>query len=263
MNYTHEIPEPEKFKARLISTLKANGVDNLANRLSECKIAFNDVGWAYYAGVRSGDVWDKDAVDITIYTSEDSIKFLNPATKSLKEWINRMFVPEAGLLARNITFIPLELDDLDDVSLPQSREEDLETLSRDITEALNRNEPTLVLDRLHTFSVKLVRTACNRHKISVNDDKGDLYPLHSLVGLLRKFYKDKGILQSDFTEQALKMSTSLFERFNYVRNNQSFAHDNTILNDIEATYVVKIMAATISFIDEIEKTSIIILLQTQ
>lgn len=255
MNYTHSLPDPQKFKAMLISTLKANGVNTLAAYLTDCKLSFNDVGWAYYAGVRKGDVWDKDAVDVTIYTSENNIKCIKPESTSLKNWIDRLFLPEAGLLVRQITFVPKEITDLDDISLPQSIEDDLETLSNDIAEALNRNEPTLVLDRLHTFSVKLVKSACIKHKISVYDDKRELYPLHSLVGMLRKFYKENGILQSEFSEQALKMSTSLFDGFNLVRNNQSFAHDNKILNNFEATYVVKIMAATISFIDGIEKNT--------
>lgn len=256
MNYdfTHEIPEPKKFMAKLISTLKANKENKLQNLLSGCKIDFNDVGYAYYVGIKGGDTWNKDGVDVTIYAPEERIVMLQSSTNSLKEWINRVFPPEAGLLTHTITFIPKEIGDLDNVTLPKSNEDDLETLSRDITEALNRNEPTLVLDRLHTFSVKLVRTACDRHWISVCDDKGEQYPLHSLFGMLRKFYADSGILQSDFTGQALKMSTSLFEQFNSVRNNQSFAHDNTILNNTEATYIVKIMAATISFVNEIENS---------
>ncbi len=254
MYYTHEIPDPEKFKTKLITTLKANGNISLANLLLECKIKFNDVGWAYYSGVRRGDVWDKDAVDISIFAPEGSIKNLRAASKSLEDWINRLFEPEAGLVSRKITFIPRESDCLEDVSLPQNREDDLETLSRDINEALNRNEPALVLDRLHTFAVKFVRSACGKHNISVCDDKGEFYSLQSLIGMLRKFYKKEGMLQSEFTEEALKMSISLFESFNFIRNNQSFAHDNTILNDAEAVYVVKIMSATISFIDRIEKS---------
>lgn len=253
-DYTHEIPEPKKFMAKLLSALKVNGENKLQNLLSGCKIDFNDVGFAHYVGIK-GDTWNKDGVDVTIYAPEERIVVLKSSTNTLKEWINRMFPPEAGLLTHNITFIPKEPDDLDNVTLPKSNEDDLETLSRDITEALNRNEPTLVLDRLHTFSVKLVRTACDRHGISICDDKGEQYPLHSLFGMLRKFYDDRGILQSDFTGQALKMSTSLFDQFNSVRNNQSFAHDNTILNNTEATYIVKIMAATISFVNEIEQNS--------
>ena len=39
---------------------------------------------------------------------------------------------------------------------------------------------------------------------------------------------------------------------NSVRNDQSYAHDNDVLNKAEATLAVRIMTATISFIDEME-----------
>ena len=48
------------------------------------------------------------------------------------------------------------------------------------------------------------------------------------------------------------MSISLFDSYNAIRNDKSFAHDNDLLDKREATYVVKILADTLTFIDEIE-----------
>ena len=52
--------------------------------------------------------------------------------------------------------------------------------------------------------------------------------------------------------QAMKFSISVFDKYNETRNDQSHAHDNEVLNELEAMCAVKIMAATISFIYEFE-----------
>ena len=158
---------------------------------------------------------------------------------------------ESGLLTRDVTVIP-ELDTLN-VTLPEKSGETWETLHTDITQALLRNEPSLVLDRLHTFSVKFIREICNDKGIVTVDDKGQQYPLHSLAGMLSKYYKSNNMFQSEFSEQALKTSVSLFDKYNSIRNDQSFAHDNEVLNKAESTLAVKIMTAVITFIEEIEK----------
>ena len=78
-------------------------------------------------------------------------------------------------------------------------------------------------------------------------------PIHSLAGMLAKHYQKSAAFQSDFSEQAIKTSISLFDKDNGIRNDQSFAHDNEILNNAEAMLAVKIMTATISFIYEFEE----------
>ena len=50
------------------------------------------------------------------------------------------------------------------------------------------------------------------------------------------------------------MSISLFDSYNSIRNDKSFAHDNNLLDKREAVYVVKILADTIGFIEEIENS---------
>ena len=84
------------------------------------------------------------------------------------------------------------------------------------------------------------------------DAKKQHYPVHSLMGSLAKHYHQNGTIKSDFAEQALKTSISLFDKYNAVRNDHSYAHDNEILDKAEATLAIKIMAATISFVDEVE-----------
>ena len=109
---------------------------------------------------------------------------------------------------------------------PNTTEKDFATLAKSVREAIEKNEPKSGLDRLHTFVVKYMRVVCQRHGIKTEKDK----PLHSLVGEYVKRLKEKCYIESDMTERILKSSISTMEAFNRVRNDQSFAHDNQVLN---------------------------------
>ena len=139
------------------------------------------------------------------------------------------------------------------IELPSKQEDSLQTLLEDINNALARNKPELVLDRLHTFSTKLLRQICTDNEIIVTDDKGANLPLHSLAGMLRKKYEQDELFQSSFTLIALQNSISLFDKYNSVRNNQSYAHDNEVLDTMEAEFAVRIMADLLTFIDKAKK----------
>lgn len=138
------------------------------------------------------------------------------------------------------------------VSLPVKSEETLQTLIEDINNSLARNKPTLVLDRLHTFATKLLRQVCIDNSINIEDGKGNNLPLHSLAGMLKKQYEKVEIFESSFTLLALQNSISLFDSYNKVRNDKSYAHDNDILNMVEADFVVKSMANVLTFVDNVE-----------
>lgn len=139
------------------------------------------------------------------------------------------------------------------LDMPEQWEETLKILQEDINNALSRNQPTLVLDRLHTFSTKFLRQICTEHGIIVVDNKGINLPLHSLAGMLKKHYEQNLVFDSDFVPLAIQNSIALFDRFNAIRNNQSYAHDNVVLDNMEAEFVVRTMINTISFIDAIER----------
>lgn len=70
----------------------------------------------------------------------------------------------------------------------------------DINEALSRNEQFLVLDCLHTFSVRLMKGLCNKKGITILDDKGKQLSLHNPTGMLTKYYKTNNVFQSNFSE---------------------------------------------------------------
>ena len=138
------------------------------------------------------------------------------------------------------------------IELPSRQEDSFQTLQEDIDKALGRNKPELVLDRLHTFSSKILRQICADNGIPVADEKGNNYPLHSLAGRLQKKYEQDRLFQSTFTLTAIVNSISLFESFNSVRNRQSYAHDNEVLGTMEAEFIVKMMADFLLFIDKAE-----------
>ncbi|MDR2409187.1 MAG: abortive infection family protein [Bacteroidales bacterium] len=138
------------------------------------------------------------------------------------------------------------------IELPEKKEETLKMLLEDIKNALARNNPMLVLDRLHTFSVKFLRQISKENNLRIVNERGMAYPLQTLIGNLIKYYKQNVILQSEFVSVTMQYSISIFEKFNDIRNNKSFAHDNEVLNIIESEYVVRTMANLLKFIDKIE-----------
>lgn len=130
-----------------------------------------------------------------------------------------------------------------------SEEVTFKSLAKSVRESIDKNEPEAGLDRLHTFVVKYVRTLCEKHGIGTNKAK----PLHSMFGEYVKHLKKDGRLESVMSERILKSSISILEAFNEVRNNKSYAHDNSVLNYSESLLIFKNISSSIKFINEIEK----------
>ena len=130
----------------------------------------------------------------------------------------------------------------------------LSVILEDIENNFREQKPELAIDRLHTFTCEYLRDLCVQHRINTADDKGKEQPIHSLVGMLRKWYEDNDYCESKFALTAIKNSISLFESFNHVRNEHSAAHPNHLLSKSEAEYVVRIVADTLTFLDRIEQS---------
>jgi len=131
---------------------------------------------------------------------------------------------------------------------PNVDDEDFSKLSKSIKDSIEKNEPESALDRLHTFVVKYVRELCSKHEIDYEQN----HPLHSLFGSYVKYLVNENLIESDMTERILKSSISVLEAFNDVRNNQSFAHDNPILNYNESILIFNDVSNVIKFIESIE-----------
>jgi hypothetical protein len=131
---------------------------------------------------------------------------------------------------------------------PALNEKEFETLAKSIRESIEHNEPENGLDRLHTYLIKYLRVLCKSHGIPAERDK----PLHSLTGEYVKALRNEGKIESEMTERILKSSISIMEAFNRVRNEQSLAHDNPILNYDESILVLSHVTSSIRFIQAIE-----------
>jgi len=131
-----------------------------------------------------------------------------------------------------------------------SNEKDFETLAKSIRESIERNEPENGLDRLHTFLMKYLRVKCKKHGIIFTKEK----PLHSLMGEYIKHLKKDDFIESEMTEIILKSSISVIEKFNFVRNNQSYAHDNNVLNYNESILIFGYITNIVKFIEKIESS---------
>jgi type IV secretory pathway VirB4 component len=129
-----------------------------------------------------------------------------------------------------------------------SIEEDFEVVVKAVRDAINRNEPETALDRLHTFVIKYVRTLCQRRGVEVAREK----PLHSLFGEYVKRLRDGDHIESEMTARILKSSISVLEAFNDVRNSQSLAHDNPLLNYEEALLIYNHVASSVRFLRNLE-----------
>lgn len=125
-------------------------------------------------------------------------------------------------------------------------------LAKQVREAIERNEPETALDRLHTYTVKFFRELCDKHGIAYDKDK----PLHSFFGEYVKHLSKSGLIKSVMTERILKTAISNLEAFNDVRNNQSFAHDNSILNYHESLLIFKNISSIVEFINSIEEPTV-------
>jgi hypothetical protein len=68
-----------------------------------------------------------------------------------------------------------------------------------------------------------------------------------------KAIRNKGLIESVMTERILKSSISILEAFNGVRNDQSLAHDNEILNYQESVLIFNNVTSSIKFLQRIEE----------
>lgn len=122
-------------------------------------------------------------------------------------------------------------------------------LAQSIKDSIEKDKPQEAMDRLHTYVIQLFRELSDKHLIPYDKD----IPLHSLFGGYIKFIKEKGFLESDMSEKILKSPIALLKAFNDVRNDQSLAHANEILNYDECVLIFNNITNTLKFIEAVEK----------
>ena len=135
-----------------------------------------------------------------------------------------------------------------DALQPISNDKDFKLLAKSIRDSIEKNEPEVALDRLHTFTVKFIRELCDTHGIKY--DKAE--SLNAVFGKYIKHLTDNKLIDSTMSEKILKYSINVIEAFNDIRNNKSLAHDNPILNYEESILIFNNVTNSIKFIQSIE-----------
>jgi len=138
------------------------------------------------------------------------------------------------------------VEDIDAIK-PNAGDWDFDQLAKSVRASIEKNEPELGLDRLHTFVMKYVRVLCQKSGIATSRDK----PLHSLFGEYLKHLRRSGLIESEMSERILKSSISTLEAFNEVRNEHSLAHDNPVLNHRESLLIFNHVASSIRFLQSL------------
>lgn len=102
-DFTYELPK--NFDTRVEQFLLQFGRDNIAEAFKHCEYEYEDMGLAFYAGLK-GDNWDKKALDFTIEGEKEDISLLKSTDKILKDAIEKALKPSvSGFLVRNIYYL--------------------------------------------------------------------------------------------------------------------------------------------------------------
>lgn len=128
-------------------------------------------------------------------------------------------------------------------------DKDFSRLAKSIRESIDKNEPEVALDRLHTYLMKKIRQLCANHQVEIKSNE----TLNAIYGKYIKFLVSTGKIESKMSENILKYSINILEAFNDIRNNKSFAHDNDILNYDESILIFNNVTNSLKFIESIEK----------
>lgn len=132
---------------------------------------------------------------------------------------------------------------------PTNDDENFIKLAKSVREKIENNEPEIALDHLHTYLIKYFRELCLTYDVTFQKDT----PLHSLFGSYLKRINEEGKIESDLSKNILKYSISILDKYNDIRNNNSFAHDNDLVKHNEAKLIFNYISNLIQFINTIEE----------
>ena len=127
------------------------------------------------------------------------------------------------------------------------RDETLEELIAAIERDIGANKPAAALDRLHTYCMKKFAHLLDERGITWGRDD----PLQSRAGKYVKALEAEREIR-EISRRIIKSAISVFEQFNDVRNNRSFAHDNDLIDAAEARFIFDAISAFLRFVKAVE-----------
>jgi hypothetical protein len=250
-----KLKSSEKLKLESYFEMKSGYVCDFSNRTFE-EFVLEHTGVEIYSDKYSGSkatrlraFWDKEPNYLVAKLLGEMIEYwklqkaspiygyqvFNPVLhEECKKIVTRL---QSEGTVENIDALTANANDNDSVLLVQS-----------IRASIDHNQPEQALDRLHTFVVKYIRQLCTRHAIPFDQDT----PLHSLFGLYVKHLEQHNLIESEMSRKILKSSISVLDSYNSVRNNQSLAHANPLLNRDEGVLICSDIFSLIKFVKSTE-----------
>lgn len=125
-------------------------------------------------------------------------------------------------------------------------EEVVSAMERDIRDGAHN----AALDRLHTYCQKKTRLLLESRGQTVKKTE----PLNSRFARFINCLRNEN-QKSGMTIEILRNSISTFEKFNGVRNDQSLAHDNDLINAKEARFLFESVLCVLKFLKSVENRS--------
>ena len=118
-DFTYELPK--NFHRRVVQFLQQSGMHNIADAFQRCKYEYDDVGLAFYAGLK-GDNWNKKALDFNFEGLGVDISLLKSTKHLLKDAIGKSLrSSESGYLIRDIYFFETDMC-IESIMIPLSNE---------------------------------------------------------------------------------------------------------------------------------------------
>lgn len=136
-------------------------------------------------------------------------------------------------------------DDVLDFSSSESRIIDL---INEINKIIENGDYIFAIDRLHTLTQNILRNLCIVHGLEYKKDGN----LHDLIREYFKFIKENNYIESAMSKSLLKGIASIFQKFDEVRNHNSYAHDNYVLGNAESLFIFRQVVNILKFIEDID-----------
>lgn len=125
----------------------------------------------------------------------------------------------------------------------------LEELILAIERDISAHKCAAALDRLHTYCMKKLAHLLEASGQPAARDEA----LHARVGRYIRLLETQIELR-EMSKRIVKSAISVFEQFNHVRNDRSFAHDNDILDEAEARFIFEGVSAFLRFLKAIDSS---------
>lgn len=134
-------------------------------------------------------------------------------------------------------------DGIERFSTDTTLDELVASIQRDIAS----HKHNVALDRLHTYCMKKFAHLLERR----GEKAGPNETLNSRAGRYFNPLRRTGKVRP-ISEKVMKSTVEIFELFNHIRNNESLAHDNLLVDQAEARYIFDAVLNLLRFLKTVE-----------